>query len=157
DFEVTPTAYDNQALTQSELHDGDVLDLVRPPQGGIVSFVGATVRGLGDATVELKGRLLSGDSEVTQEGRIVDLQRSAIDPDLWIPDLRSFTNVSNIPVCPHGDAQDRMDRSFTLEVSVVEKKSGKRGVGRRMVIARCRQADAMLLALCRCECAGGYY
>jgi hypothetical protein len=157
DFEVTPTVYDNQKLTQTVLSDGDPLDLVRPPQGGFVSFVAARVRGLSDATVELRGRLLLGDREVTQEGRVVDLQRSSSEPDVWLPDLRSFTNVSNMPVCPHADTEDRMDRDYTLEVSVVEKKSGKRGVGRRKVATRCRQTDAFLLELCRCECAGGYY
>jgi hypothetical protein len=157
-LDVTPGAYHLDSQTLADLADGDVVDLIRPPQGGFVIFVGARVRNLHDPTVELRGRLLNPSSGalVTEEGRVVDLNPTPGDPTVWLPDLRSYTNVSNVPVCPASTNQDSYGVPFSLEVRVTEKISGRAGVGRRKVTLACRQSDAAQLQLCQCECAAGF-
>ena len=158
DLDVTPGSYHNDTLQLADLADGDTLDLIFPPQGGFVIFLGARVRKLNDPTVELRGRLLDPitGALIAEEGRVVDMQKSASDPTLWEPDLRSYTNVSNVPVCPLSYPGDHFDQPVTVEVRVTESVSGRAGVGRRRVTPSCRQSDAAKLQLCRCECAAGF-
>jgi hypothetical protein len=156
---VTPAIYHPADQSLIDVSDGDRVGLERPPQGGIVLFVGARVRGLGDPTVELRGRLLDlSGAPVAEEGRVVDLNPTPGDATLWQPDLRSITSVSNIAVCPPPSTEplDRFDRVYTLEVVVTERVSGRAGSARRRVTAACLQSDPTQRDLCRCVCAAGF-
>jgi hypothetical protein len=157
-LDVVPGVYDNTALTLTDLNDGDLISLIRPPQGGFVLFLGARVRGLHDASVELRGRLLdpATGALLTEEGRTVDLLPSAGDPSLFVPDLRSYTNVSNVPVCPSSLPGDHYGHEVTVEVVVTEKISGRAGGAQRRATPSCRQTDPTQLQLCQCECAAGF-
>jgi hypothetical protein len=157
-LDVTPSMYSYDQMALSRLSDGDPIDLTHPPQGGFVLFVGAEVRNLHDATVQLSGKLYdaTGTHLLGQDKRSVLFQPSKADPDVWVPDLRSYVNMSNIPVCPSADTDDRFNRAATIEITVVENSSGRSGSGRRQVLPSCRQADAMMLQLCQCECAAGF-
>ena len=149
---VAPTEYDSASTTQRLLADGDDLQLVQPPQGGFVVFVGARVRGLADPTVQLASKLSDAQSgaEIANDGRVVQLKQ---DGDAYVPDLRSYVNVSNITVCPANTSQNLYDRAATLEVTVTELKSGRAGTGHANVTLRCAAATA---SVCMCQCAAGF-
>jgi hypothetical protein len=156
-IEVTPTEYDATAMTQTELGDGAPLDLVRPPQGGFVVFVGAEVRNVGESTVLLSSRLIDGAGNVINEdARTIGLKAQS--GDVYVPDLRSYTNVANIAVCPTSPTStvDRFDQPATLEVTVTEPSSKRMGQVSLAVTPVCRQTDPTELALCKCQCAAAY-
>src|SRR5947209_7399810 len=79
-IEVAPAMYlSTQALMT--VKDGDLIDLVRPPQGGYVLFVGARIKGTKEKVVELRGRLrMASGMVIGQDGRTVTLQPAADDP-----------------------------------------------------------------------------
>jgi hypothetical protein len=144
-------------MTLVDLHDGDTIDLLYPPQGGFVLFAGAKVRHLAESVVELRGRLLGLDGTPHGEDvRTVAMITSLSDPTIATPDLKSYLSVANIPVCPSTSTTDLYDKMYLLEVQVTELQSKRVGVGRRMVTASCRQSDATQLALCRCECGANF-
>lgn len=152
---VVPTEYDAGKMTQAPL--GAQLDLVRPPQGGYVVFVGARVTGFAQpTTVELTGLLKEGATVISQDARTVTLEQAPDDPNVWIPDLRSFTSVSNIAVCPSNSTTDRVNATFTLEVQVLDRATGRMGAGDQTTQLVCNQSDAMVKANCTCECQGNF-
>jgi hypothetical protein len=154
---VEATSYDPVAMSQTALADGGPLDLVRPPQGGFVVFVGAIVRNLGDTTVSLHGELRDPSGmPIAEDSRTVSLQPSADDPLAYVPDLRSFTNVANVAVCPSTTTTDRFDMPFQIAVDVTEVSTKRTGSVVLNVVPTCRQTDPMQLALCKCECAANY-
>src|SRR5262249_38922707 len=83
---VVPTEYNASNATQAVL--GPTLDLVRPPQGGYVVFVGARVTGFAATTaVELTGNLRDSNGVViSTDARTVTLQPDPNDANVWIPD-----------------------------------------------------------------------
>jgi hypothetical protein len=152
---VTPTQYDAKAMMQAELADGAAVDLIYPPQGGFVLFVGAIATNVDPAqsTLQLLGRILDpGGNEIARDTRTVTLTQSGTE---WVPDLRSYINVSNIAICPSSSTTDRYNQPFTLEVMLTEP-TGRSGKGSRAVTLECRQTDPKQLALCQCECAANY-
>lgn len=157
-IEVVPAMYLRQSMMLREVHDGDPIDLELPPQGGHVLFVGARLRNVREQTVRLQGRLLDDKTgaEVAQDARSVTLMPAPDDPTLWVPDLRSYATVANIPVCPAKSAVDLYDRPFLLEVVVTELSSGRSGSVRRRAVPSCRQPEMQMLKLCQCECAANY-
>jgi hypothetical protein len=156
-IEVVATSYDPIAMMQTPLVDGAPLDLVRPPQGGFVVFVGAIARNLGDTTVALHGALRDPSGvTIAEDSRTVSMQPSAEDPTALVPDLRSFTNVANVAVCPSSTTSDRFDMPFQIAVDVTEVSTRRTGSAVVNVVPSCRQADPMQLTLCKCECAANY-
>ncbi|HEY7956468.1 MAG TPA: hypothetical protein VII38_14290 [Polyangia bacterium] len=154
---VTPAEYDAQAMTETPLEDGASIDLVRPPQGGFVLFVGALVKNLEEKTVVIDGQLADASGAlVSEDKRTVTMMASASDPTLFQPDLRSYTGVANIAVCPSTSPTDRYNLPFQLTLVVTEPGSGRTGTGKITVTPSCRQTDPTELALCQCECAGNY-
>jgi hypothetical protein len=156
-IELTATSYDPVAMSQTPLTDGGPLDLLRPPQGGFVVFVGAVVRNLGDTTVTLHASLRDPSGmPIAEDSRTISMQASADDPLAFVPDLRSFTNVANVAVCPSSSTTDRFDMPFQIEVDVTEVSTHRTGMVVVNVVPTCRQTDPMDLALCKCECAANY-
>jgi len=152
---VVATEYDAVKMTQAPL--GAQLALVRPPQGGYVVFVGARVTGFAaPTTVELTGLLKNGATVISQDARTVTLQQAPDDANVWIPDLRSITTVSNIAVCPSNSTTDRVNASFTLEVQVLDRATGRMGVADQTTQLVCTQSDATVQQNCVCECQGNF-
>jgi hypothetical protein len=155
---VTPAMYQPTTMTLTPVADGDAIDLTKPPQGGFVLFVGARVMGLSSGTVELRGRLIdpSTGKVEAEDRRTVEMMRSTDDATVWIPDLRSFINVANVPVCPSTSTVDRVDKPFQLEVQVTERATNRVGTAVRQVVPSCRQTDAPTQTLCQCECQANF-
>src|SRR5689334_18227483 len=86
-LQVTPAMYLLASMSLSELHDGDPADLVQPPQGGHVMFVGATVRDAGPGSYELRARLRAtgGGMIFGEDARTVTLLAAAGEPGVWTP------------------------------------------------------------------------
>jgi hypothetical protein len=155
---VTPASYDAAAMTLTDLTSGAPIDLVFPPQGGFVLFVGGRVRNLTDGNVEMRARMIDPGSQavIAENTRVVTMKRDAADATSWIPDLRSYQNVPNVTMCPSTSTTDLFDVPLTLEVTVTEQASGHVGTAMLASVPSCRQTDAKQLALCKCECAGNW-
>src|SRR5882672_2401894 len=74
---ITPAGYDATAMALTDLTPGGPIDLVFPPQGGFVLFVGGRVHDLADGNVELHARVTDPASGalVAENKRVVTLQR----------------------------------------------------------------------------------
>ncbi|MSP61900.1 MAG: hypothetical protein EXR72_16520 [Myxococcales bacterium] len=157
-IEVAPTQYALATMTQAPLAAGDPVDLVYPPQGGHVLFVGVRVRHLQEGVVELRGHLREGEGGAIlgEDVRTLTMLQTFEDPSVWTPDLHSYTGVSNIPACPDYGPIDRHGRPYLLELIVTEVRSRRVGVGKVTVTPSCRQADAMAKERCVCECGANF-
>jgi hypothetical protein len=155
---VTPASYDAVAMTLTDLQAGAPMDLVFPPQGGFVLFVGGRVHNLSDGNVEMDARMLDPATQavIAENKRVVTLQRDPADASTWLPDLRSYQNVPNVTMCPSTSTTDLFDVPLTLEVTVTELVSKRVGTAMLATVPSCRQTDARQLALCKCECAGNW-
>ena len=154
---VSPASYDATTLTLAELSEGSAVDLVRPPQGGYVLFLAGRARGLSKPQVQLSAILRDTDgATVAMDSRALTLVPAPDDPSVLIPDLRSYTNVSNVTLCPSASANDHVDLPFDLELRVLELSTQRVGSTRIKVVPSCRQADAATKANCQCECRGGF-
>jgi hypothetical protein len=152
---VTPGVYDPLAQSLTDIADGDSIDLVRPPQGGYVVFVGARVRGETERSVEIAATLTDAAAMETDR-RTVTMQPSPTDPTIYQPDLRSFVGVANITMCPSTATVDRDDVPMTLTVRVTESTSRRFGETTRRVTPSCRQTDAHERSICQCMCQTGF-
>ena len=149
--------YVRERMALSEIQDGDPIDLLLPPQGGHVMFIGAKVRGGRGGAALLRAQLLDlrSGALLAEDGRTVTLG-GAGEADLWQPDLRSYGNVANIPVCPSYSGVDFHGQPFTLQVQVTDLVTRQSGTATRRAVPSCRQEGAAERALCECECAAGY-
>jgi hypothetical protein len=139
-----------------EIGAGDVIDLIRPSQGGHVVFVGARATGICADGPTLTGRLLFPDEVfINLEGRPLDLK--AIDelPGWGRPDYSTIAGLANIPVCPNNTGRPLLGVPLRVEAEV-EDRDGRIARARVEVSLACRQADLDCRALCECECDEGY-
>jgi hypothetical protein len=156
-LDVAITMYDQTARQLTTVNDGDTVDLVFPPQGGFVMFVGVKVRGLSSPNVRLEASLLdTNGTSLASDTRQLTLHPASNDATLWLPDLSSYVDVANITVCPSYDNVDRFGRPYQLECSVTELSTQRTGKTRRLVVPACRQTDVSLQQRCRCLCAANY-
>jgi hypothetical protein len=155
-LDIIPATY-LTSMQLVDLSDGDHVSLEFPPQGGHVLFVGARVRNFGKTTATLRVRLRSAvdDHIVAEDSRTIAFAPSSADPTLSIPDLRSYTNVANVAVCPMFGSVNIYDQTYTLEVIVTDV-SGATGSVRRSVIPTCMQPGPRDLSYCKCDCAANY-
>lgn len=140
--------------------DGVVLDIIEPPQGGRVSFVGARVKNIDPCGVNLVGELKDPVSgQVRFEARNVLLK----------PDADGFANIregqtadyANIPLCFNTWAkQDIYGNEFELTVRV---ESDRVVEASFTVSLQCTDrtfvgdvAEGVVLDACLCTCAEGY-
>jgi hypothetical protein len=145
------------------LADGDDLDVIFPPQGGRVAFVGVRATNLDGCAVQVIGALRDPTSkQVRVDGRTVNLRA---DDDGWgvtgrgvstqLEDAAEIADYSNVPLCPNQWAtQDVFDAPFELEVRVSDKQ-GKTAAKAITVTPRCAEPGAKETA-CRCLCRHGY-
>jgi hypothetical protein len=150
---VSLTLYDAQSMTMSDLHQGDAVDLVRPPQGGYVVFIGTRVMGLESGLVSLDATI--GDGGGAGEDHRTVMLVTAGDGS-FMPDLRGIAGVANVAMCPSTASSDRYGHPFTLDLTVTELETRRMGEGKLTVQPVCRQADATKLSDCQCVCQAGF-
>jgi hypothetical protein len=153
---VRPAVYDAATMRLIDIADGDTIDLVRPPQGGYVLFIGASLVGAREPFVKMTATLRDASGVVATDARNIAVAASPGDPTVSIPDLRSYVNVPNVTMCPSASATDRDGVPFMLDVSVTEPMSQRQGTRTLTVTPACRMADTAARANCVCLCQGGF-
>jgi hypothetical protein len=156
---VQAIEYDQYTQQFRVLSDGDTVQLVRPPQGGHVIFIGARVQNLDSDTIDLTGRIRDEqtNSIVQEDTRTVVTETVPDMPGWRQSDHRSFSQVSNIALCPDYDPKDILGQSYLLEVRVDELYAqGSSGSVSLHVVPACSQDNASGKSLCECECSADY-
>lgn len=139
------------------LHDGDPIDILTPPQGGIVAFVGVRARNLSLCGARVSGAIrdLGPDRLVRVDLRSVTLRE---DGTGWAAPLRQdFSSVANIPLCHNvWSSRDLYGVRYQLEVELFD--AGRKSLAKQTlsVTPRCADAAARDLAECMCICKQGY-
>src|SRR5262249_3641989 len=109
-----------EMATFVELHDGDPLPLVTPPQGGHVSFVAARAKNLDPCRVRISATMRSTANMhiIAEESR--DIGMLAL-PDGWAePNLSDISSVANVPLCPDYHDESIVDVPYVLQVRLVD-------------------------------------
>ncbi len=135
-----------------DVADGDTVPLVRPPQGGQVTYAAARVRNMSTCGIQFRGRYRNPDNgnEIAFEARSANV---SIDSDGWArPDASQLSEFSNIPPCPDYDPnRDVHGTTMLLEMKVLDC-DGRSVTVTRTVVPTCVGGDAAAEALCVCEC-----
>jgi hypothetical protein len=131
---------------------GGPVPLVRPPQGGQVTYAAARVRNMNRCAVQFRGRFRDPTTmvELGFDGRNADL---VVGADGWgRPDVTQLSNLANIPLCPDNDpVRDNQGTPALLEVQVTDQK-GHSVTASLQVVPTCTASDPAMRALCMCEC-----
>jgi len=158
-LEIFPAQFTEERMPMRMLAAGDPVDLWNAPQGGHVVLLGAKVKNLMSDTANLKVRFRqpNGGIVVAEEGRTVKMVPVPDEPELMQPDIRSRSQVSNVPLCPSYGVSGIVDRPFDIEVSLTALYTdpAQTGTTTLRVVARCSTPDDE--AFCRCECEPDYY
>ena len=153
---VTPLYYGGKGEPFQLIEEGAKLLVKLPPQGGYVLWIGAAVRGFGDSTVEVHGRLRSKvtGAIVAEEERTFTLGPADEDGWAW-PTPISIRNLSNIPVCPNYGDEELLGVPLILEVRIEDHSTNPPGLGavKLGVTLGCVEGATN----CPCECSLGYF
>ncbi len=132
---------------------GGPIDIIEPPQGGRVLFVGVRATNIDPCAVTLTGTLRDLSSTAIRfDTRTLNLRDEGNGYGRSAPgDIAAY---SNIPVC-HNTWTDRniYGEPFTLEVTLKDR-HGKEVEESLQVVPRC--AEPANEAQCLCICEGGY-
>lgn len=135
------------------LEDGGVVDLILPPQGGRVLFIGVRATNVDPCEAVLTGAMRDTDTQqVRFDTRTINL---VADGDGWgksaTGDIASYANV---PACHNTwTPKDIFGSDFQLEV-VLKDRAGKEV--QKTISARPSCAEPENEAECLCICQGGY-
>lgn len=172
-LQVLPARLSEDGARLIPLVDGDIVDLVRPIQGGHVLFIGALLRYPADGDGTLRGELRRVDAGggpgpvIVYDERTTAHQALAADtpapasgeptadPSGWRQIPPDITSVANIPVCPDFFDYDLVDAALVLRIGFKDR-AGREAFADRRVKTRCAQSDPAQQALCRCECQAKY-
>ena len=166
EIELIQIAYDG---TFTPLHDGDVVPMFTPPQGGKIALIGARIHNMAGCGAILIGRLrdptVEDEPVSVHEGRTVRFTEMDDRPG-WGevrpgPDARTVLAAgSNIPTCQNYEDRDMDDCDWIADVSV-EDREGRQASARARIQLACPtddpgRQDEDEQALCECECAAHY-
>jgi hypothetical protein len=155
-LDVLPLYYGGKGEPFVPIEEGAKLLVKLPPQGGYVLWIGAAVRGFGDSTVEVHGRLRSKATGaiVAEEERTFVLGPADEDGWAW-PTPISIRNMSNIPVCPNYGDEELLGVPLVLEVRIEDRSTDPPGIGvvKLGVTLGCVEGATN----CPCECSRGYF
>lgn len=135
-----------------DVKSGGPVPLVRPPQGGQVTYAAARVRNMNRCGVQFRGRFRDPTTmaELGFDGRSADL---VVGPDGWgRPDATQLSDLTNIALCPDTDAtRDNQGTTALLEMAVADQ-HGHNVTTTLPVVPTCMSPSAAMQALCVCEC-----
>jgi hypothetical protein len=135
-----------------DVNDGDAVPLVRPPQGGQVTYAAARVRNVYRCAIHFRGRFRdpTTHNELGFDGRSADL---VVGADGWgQPDVSHLSNLANIPLCPDNDPKrDNQGAPAILELEITDSHARTVTVA-QSVVPTCSSPVAAMRALCVCEC-----
>jgi hypothetical protein len=135
-----------------DVASGDAVPLVRPPQGGQVTYAAARVRNIYRCAVQLRGRYRDPDTneELGFDGRTTDLQ---VGDDGWLrPAVTLLSDFANVPLCPdYSTTRDNVGTLTTLEVTAIDQHGHSVTVS-QLVVPTCTATDPAVHDWCVCEC-----
>ena len=135
------------------LVEGGDAQLIFPPQGGRVIFVGARAKNLDPCGVQITGAIRDTQSMQTRvDSRTVNL---AVQADGWATSSDTqIASFANIPVCPNQWAStDAFDQSFEILLAVKDD-TGRSATRSVHATPRCAEPDKK--SECLCQCKKGY-
>ncbi len=142
----------NQSIVT--LAEGADVDLVTPPQGGRVVFVGVHATNLSPCGVTLAGSLKdTASGKLMLDSRTVNLK---VGTDGYGSSVDSnISTFANIPVCPNQwSSVNAFDVPYELTVKLTD--AGGRSASKTLhVTPRCAETG-MLKTECTCICKAGY-
>ena len=145
--------YNGADLMDHPLADGGSIDIIEPPQGGRVLFVGVRVTNVDPCGVTLTGALRDpGTMQVRFDTRNLNLIDDGTGHGRSVTgDIASYANV---PVCHNTWTDlDIYDTTFTLEVTLKDKRQ-RQTMKTISVVPSCAEPDKAVQ--CECICAGDY-
>ena len=155
---IHPAQFTEETMPMRMLAERDPVDLWSAPQGGHVVLIGAKVENLMSDTANLKVRFRRPDTGliVAEEGRTVKMVPVPGELGFMQPDIRTRSQVSNVPLCPSYGPLGIVDELFDMEVELTALYTAPVQSGRAtiQVVARCSTPDDE--AFCRCECEPGF-
>jgi hypothetical protein len=158
DLIVLPAQFTEESMPMRMLADGDPVDLWNAPQGGHVVLFGAKVKNMTTDVATIKVRFRRPDTGliVAEEGRSVKMVPVDGEPGTMQPDLRSRSQVANVPLCPSINF-GIVDQTFDVEVMVTAlyTQPPQTGTANVTVVARCSTPSDE--AFCRCDCGADYF
>lgn len=133
------------------LADGDVVELVRPIQGGKVIYVGFKARNVDGCNLHLTAALRDPATNliIALEQRPVRMEPGS---DGWGEPLSPFYSLANVAACPSATPSVDVDQgTWRLEMRLEETIEGGRTAEAALdVLPRCREPGA--ITECECEC-----
>jgi hypothetical protein len=155
---VLPAQFTQESMPMRMLADGDPVDLWSAPQGGHVVLFGAKVKNMTSdvATLRVRFRRPETGHIEAEEGRSVKMVPVPGEPGTLQPDIRTFSQVANVPLCPSIANAGVVDQTFDVEVFVTAlyTQPVETGTAHVKVVARCSTPSEE--AFCRCECGPDY-
>jgi hypothetical protein len=152
EIELTNLDADDQMV---DLVEGGDVDLIEPPQGGQVIFLGVRAKNLDPCAVRLKGVIRDPRTgKVAFDTRTVKLRLNA--DGFATSDRHDIASFANVPVCPWNawnPSTDAFDAEFELEVGVTDRDDRKASA---VIRATPRCAEPELEDKCKCICQFGY-
>ena len=151
-------------LLPHELPPCGAIDIVEPPQGGRVLFVGVRATNLDPCHASLGGQIRdpSDGTILGSQMRSTEFQPIAGRSGWGITsrgagEMNDFSYTSHIAVCPNRSesGHDIQQQPALLEIEVIDM-SGKRGRVSQRVIPRCAEPGTTKHALCECLCQADY-
>jgi len=133
------------------LDPGGKVQMLIPPQGGRVIFIGVRARNLAPCGVQLLGSLRDPASgEVRLDSRTVNLQPTS---DGWAASQDGqIADFANVPVCPNQwSSKDLYDAPYEIAVTVTDGRK-RSGQSTMQAVPTCVDGDAF----CRCICGRDY-
>lgn len=143
------------------LSDGAVLDIIEPPQGGRVVFVGARVSNVDGCAAVLSATLRDPlNNQVRFDTRSVNLED--IGGGFGQVHAGDLSLYANIPVCPNLWSQQTVyEGEYRLELKLTDR-GGREASTSYAVRAQCTSksqaspGDPTVLPFCECQCEQGY-
>src|SRR5260370_3280230 len=116
-LQVLPAQFTISSMPMRMLAEGDGVDLWNAPQGGHVVLFGAKVKNMTSDTANLKVRFRRPSTGliVAEEGRTVKMVPAPGEPGVLQPDIRSNSQVANVPLCPSLPPDGIVDESVDVE------------------------------------------
>jgi hypothetical protein len=140
-----------------ELHDGDPLPLVTPPQGGHVSFVGARAHNIDACHAKITARLISSRSGLIAAEESRNIRLAGTDDGWAEPNFSDISSVANVPLCPDYHDESIVGTSYELVVRLEDSRGGASACEvQTTVTPSCEQSADYERARCICECTAHY-
>ena len=151
DIELVPLQR-NAAGELVALSDGDTVDMILPPQGGRVVFVGARATNIDPCEVKINGVIRDTESgQVRFDTRVVNLSVTGEFGSSNAFDIASF---SNVPLCPNQwSARNAFGVPYELTIRLTDR-AGREGEVTLQVTPEC--AEPAYQKECLCICKQGY-